>query len=256
LLKVTDVQKVFDSARGSYVALARVNVEIRDGEFLCLLGPSGCGKSTLLNIMAGFEPVTAGRVDCDGKPVISAGRERVVAFQDAGAALFPWLTVEENIRFGLRVRKIPKTDWEDIVTKYLRMVDLDRHREKFPSELSGGMRQRLQIARALAVEPKILLMDEPFGALDAMTRCRMHSFLLEIWQRTGKTIIFVTHDIAESVTLADRVAMMSVGPGSVITKLIDIDIARPREVTNPRFTELFNEIEHLLEPDLARSEAH
>jgi NitT/TauT family transport system ATP-binding protein len=156
----------------------------------------------------------------------------------------------------LRVRKVPKVEWDGIIDKYLRMVDLDRHREKFPSELSGGMRQRLQIARALAVEPKILLMDEPFGALDAMTRRRMHSFLLEIWEQTRKTVIFVTHDIAEAIVLADRVAMMSVGPGSVITKLIDIDMERPRNLSDPRFAELFKTIEDLLAPELARSEHH
>jgi NitT/TauT family transport system ATP-binding protein len=256
LLVVSNVRKVFDSTRGRYLALAGVSLDVRDGEFLCLLGPSGCGKSTLLNIMAGFEPVTAGTVVSDGQPVVGAGRDRVMAFQDAGSALFPWLTVEENLRFGLRVRKVPKAEWDGVIDKYLRMVDLDRHRDKFPSELSGGMRQRLQIARALAVEPKILLMDEPFGALDAMTRRRMHSFLLEIWEQTGKTIIFVTHDIAEAIVLADRVAMMSVGPGSVITDLIDIDMPRPRDLSDPRFAELFKRIEDLLAPELARSEQH
>jgi len=256
LLVVNNVRKVFDSTRGRYLALAGVSLDVRDGEFLCLLGPSGCGKSTLLNIMAGFEPVTSGAVVSDGKPVAGAGRDRVMAFQDAGSALFPWLTVEENLRFGLRVRKVPKAEWDGIIDKYLRMVDLDRHRDKFPSELSGGMRQRLQIARALAVEPKILLMDEPFGALDAMTRRRMHSFLLEIWEQTRKTIIFVTHDIAEAIVLADRVAMMSVGPGSVITELIDIDMSRPRNLSDPRFADLFKRIEDLLAPELARSEQH
>ena len=136
---------------------------ISDGEFLCLLGPSGCGKSTLLNILAGFEPVTAGVAMSGDQPIIGAGRERVMFFQDAGSALLPWLSVEENVRFGLRVRKIPKTEWRPVIDKYLRMTGIDTHRTKFPSQLSGGMRQRLQIARALAVEPEVLLMDEPFG---------------------------------------------------------------------------------------------
>ena len=221
-----------------------------------MLGPSGCGKSTLLNILAGFEPATAGTVTSDGKPVTGAGRERVMFFQDAGSALLPWLTVEENVRFGLRVRKVPKTEWQPIIDKNLRMTGLDTHRAKFPSELSGGMRQRLQIARALAVEPEVLLMDEPFGALDALTRRHMHSVLLDIWQRTRKTIVFVTHDIAEAISLGDRIGVMSFGPQSVITRLIDIDLPRPRDLTNPKVAQLFNEIEALLAPDLARVAEH
>jgi NitT/TauT family transport system ATP-binding protein len=254
LLRVDNVQKVFESTRGSYVALDGISLDISDGEFLCLLGSSGCGKTTLLNILAGFEAVTAGTVTANGAAVTGAGRDRVMFFQDAGSALFPWLTVEENVRFGLRVRKVPKAEWNSIIDKYLRMVDLDRHRYKFPAELSGGMRQRLQIARALAVEPAVQLMDEPFAALDALTRRRMHAVLLDIWQRTGKTIVFVTHDIAEAISLADRVGMMSMGPSSVITKLINIGLPRPRDLTNPRVAHLFNEIEALLAPDLARSE--
>jgi NitT/TauT family transport system ATP-binding protein len=175
-------------------------------------------------------------------------------FQDAGSALFPWLTVEENVRFGLRVRKVPRREWEPIIQNYLHMVDLDRHRTKFPWQLSGGMRQRLQIARALAVEPEVLLMDEPFGALDALTRRRMHSVLLTIWQRTGKTVVFVTHDIAEAILLADRIAMMSVGPRSTIAKIIEVDLPRPRDLTHPKVAQLFHEIEALLEPDVVRSE--
>jgi NitT/TauT family transport system ATP-binding protein len=233
LLRVENVRKVFESARGNYVALDGVSLDIVDGEFLCLLGPSGCGKSTLLNILAGFEPATAGLVTANGAPVTGAGRDRVMFFQDAGSALFPWLTAEENVRFGLRVRKVPKTEWNAIVDKYLQMVELDRHRDKFPAELSGGMRQRLQIARALAVEPAVLLMDEPFAALDALTRRRMHSVLLEIWQRTGKTIVFVTHDIAEAIALGDRIGMMSVGPRSVITKVLDHRPAAPTRLGQP-----------------------
>jgi NitT/TauT family transport system ATP-binding protein len=255
LLRVSNVRKVFESARGTYVALDGVSLSIEGGEFVCLLGPSGCGKSTLLNILAGFEPATSGAVMADDAPVTGAGRDRVMLFQDAGSALLPWLTVEENLRFALRVRKIPKSEWPATIDTYLRMVNLDNHRAKFPSELSGGMRQRLQIARALAVEPKVLLMDEPFAALDALTRRHMHTSLLDIWQRTGKTIVFVTHDIAEAIGLADRIAVMSVGPRSAITKLIDIDLPRPRDLTNPKVAELFNDIEALLAPDLQRLDA-
>jgi NitT/TauT family transport system ATP-binding protein len=254
LLRVANLRKTYDAAHQPYVALDGVDVEIREGEFFCLLGPSGCGKSTLLNILAGFEPATSGSVTSDGAAVTRAGRDRVMFFQDAGSALFPWLTVEENVRFGLRVRNIPKREWDAIIDKYLRMVDLDRHRTKFPSQLSGGMRQRLQIARALAVEPEVLLMDEPFGALDALTRRRMHSVLLAIWQRTRKTVVFVTHDIAEAILLADRIGMMSVGPGSTITRIFDIDLPRPRDLAHPKVAQLFHEIEELLEPDVTRSE--
>jgi len=253
-LRVANLRKTYDSAHQPYVALDGLDVEINDGEFFCLLGPSGCGKSTLLNILAGFEPATSGAVTSKGSTVTGAGRDRVMFFQDAGSALFPWLTVEENVRFALRVRKVPRREWEPIIQNYLHMVDLDRHRTKFPSQLSGGMRQRLQIARALAVEPEVLLMDEPFGALDALTRRRMHSVLLTIWQRTGKTVVFVTHDIAEAILLADRIAMMSVGPRSTIAKIINVDLPRPRDLTHPKVAQLFHEIEALLEPDVVRSE--
>ena len=254
MLQLDKVRKVFPAAPEPYVALDGVDLEVADGEILCLLGPSGCGKSTLLNVLAGFERPSAGSVSCRGAPVRGAGRDRVMFFQDAGSALFPWLNVEENVRFGLRVRRVPKAQWAGIIDNYLRMVDLDRHRNKFPAQLSGGMRQRLQIARALAVEPAVLLMDEPFAALDALTRRRMHAVLLEIWQRTGKTIVFVTHDIAEAITLGDRIGIMSAGPSSIISKIIDLDLPRPRDLADPTVARLFNDIERLLAPDIARAE--
>jgi NitT/TauT family transport system ATP-binding protein len=254
MLQLDKVRKVFPAAPEPYVALDGVDLEVADGEILCLLGPSGCGKSTLLNVLAGFERPSAGSVSCRGAPVRGAGRDRVMFFQDAGSALFPWLNVEENVRFGLRVRRVPKAQWAGIIDNYLRMVDLDRHRNKFPAQLSGGMRQRLQIARALAVEPAVLLMDEPFAALDALTRRRMHAVLLEIWQRTGKTIVFVTHDIAEAITLGDRIGIMSAGPSSIISKIIDLDLPRPRDLADPAVARIFNDIECLLAPDIARAE--
>ena len=216
------------------------------------MGPSGCGKSTLLNILAGFEPPSSGTVTSNGIGVTGAGRDRVMFFQDAGAALFPWLNVEENVRFGLRVLQVPRQERPFIIDKYLKMVDLDHHRDKFPSQLSGGMRQRLQIARALAVEPEILLMDEPFGALDALTRRNMHSVLLAISQRTGKTVVFVTHDIAEAILLADRIGVMSAGPRASITQVFAIDMRRPRDLTDPKVAQLFRDIEALLAPEIAR----
>jgi len=243
---VRNVRKVFGEGAERYLALDGIQLEVSQGELVCLLGPSGCGKSTLLNILAGFERASEGSVDFEGAPVRGAGRDRVMFFQDAGAALLPWLSVEENVRFALRVRKLPKGDWPAIIEKYLAMVGLKEHSRKFPSQLSGGMRQRLQIARALAVEPKVLLMDEPFGALDALTRRRMHGFLLEIWQRTGKTIVFVTHDIAEAVALADRICVMSVGPGSRITEVIAVPLARPRDPADPGAARIFKQVERLL----------
>jgi NitT/TauT family transport system ATP-binding protein len=252
LLRVTNVRKVFESVRGNYVALDGVSLTVKDGEFVCLLGPSGCGKSTLLNILAGFEPVSGGSVTFGDARITGPGRERVMFFQDAGSALLPWLSVEENIRFALRVRKIPKAEWAGIIDRYLEMVGLDAHRGKFPAELSGGMRQRLQIARGLAVEPNVLLMDEPFAALDALTRRRMHKVLLDIWQRIGKTIVFVTHDIAEAISLADRIAVMSVGPCSIITRVIELDLPRPRDLADAKVARLFGDIEDLLTPDLIR----
>ncbi len=252
MLRVTNVRKVFESVRGNYIALDGVSLTVKDGEFVCLLGPSGCGKSTLLNILAGFEPVSGGSVTFGDARITGPGRERVMFFQDAGSALLPWLSVEENIRFALRVRKIPKAEWAGIIDRYLEMVGLDAHRRKFPAELSGGMRQRLQIARGLAVEPNVLLMDEPFAALDALTRRRMHKVLLDIWQRIGKTIVFVTHDIAEAISLADRIAVMSVGPRSIITRVIELDLPRPRDLADAKVARLFGDIEDLLTPDLIR----
>jgi NitT/TauT family transport system ATP-binding protein len=243
---VRNVRKEFGQDADRYLALDGIDLEVSQGEFVCLLGPSGCGKSTLLNILAGFESASGGSVDFEGAPIRGAGKDRVMFFQDAGAALLPWLSAEENVRFALRVRKVPKSEWPAIIDKVLEMVGLREHRHKFPAQLSGGMRQRLQIARALAAEPKVLLLDEPFGALDALTRRRMHGFLLDIWQRTGKTIVFVTHDIAEAVTLADRICVMSLGPGSRITEVIPVSLPRPRDVADPRAATIFKKIEELL----------
>ncbi|HEX9462212.1 MAG TPA: ABC transporter ATP-binding protein [Alphaproteobacteria bacterium] len=251
MLRVHGVRKVFGADDDGYLALDGIDLEVSTGEFVCLLGPSGCGKSTLLNILAGFEPASGGLVEFDGAPIRGAGRDRVMFFQDAGAALLPWLSVEENVRFALRVRKVPKDQWPAIIDRYLAMVDLGAHRHKFPAQLSGGMRQRLQIARALAVEPKVLLMDEPFAALDALTRRRMHGFLLDIWQRTGKTVVFVTHDIGEAIALADRICVMSVGPGSRITEIIEVGLGRPRDMADPAVARLFTAIGARLTAELA-----
>ncbi|MFM9886812.1 MAG: ABC transporter ATP-binding protein [Burkholderiales bacterium] len=256
MLVVDAVSKTYGQAPASYHALENISLEIKRGEFLCLLGPSGCGKTTLLNILAGFESVSGGTASLNGKRITGPGSDRVMFFQDAGSALFPWLSVEENVRFGLKLRGIAREEADRKIDHYLGMVGLESHRAKFPAQLSGGMRQRLQIARALAIEPEILLMDEPFAALDALTRRRMHTFLHDIWTKTGKTIVFVTHDIGESILLADRVAIMSVGPRSKFRDIIEVGLPRPRVPAMPKFGELYGRIEALLEDDVADMPNH
>jgi len=252
LLEVRNVRKIFESPRGNYHALEAVTLSIAEGEFVCLLGPSGCGKSTLLNIIAGFVPVTGGQVTFENKPVLRADRARVMLFQDANSALLPWLSVEENIRFALRVRKIAREQWPQIVDTHLRMVSLDTHRGKFPAELSGGMRQRLQIARALAVDPKMLLMDEPFAALDAQTRDMLHDELERIWKETAPTIVFVTHNVREAVRLGDRVLLMSFRPGRIKTQF-QVTLNRPRHVEDSDVAYLSKEILGQLREEIDRS---
>ncbi len=209
MLRVSNVSKVFESSRGPYIALDGVSLTIKDGEFLCLLGPSGCGKSTLLNILAGFEPVTAGRVTFRENPVNGAGRERVMFFRMRDRRYCRGLRSKKMSVSACACARSPKRIGNRLSTRTCGWSASTRTAYKFPAELSGGMRQRLQIARALAVEPEVLLMDEPFGALDALTRRHMHVVLLDIWQRTRKTIVFVTHDIAEAISLADRIGVMS-----------------------------------------------
>ena len=238
-----NVRKVFGEGAERYLALDGIQLEVSQGELVCLLGPSGCGKSTLLNILAGFERASEGSVDFEGAPVRGAGRDRVMFFQDAGAALLPWLSVEENLRFALRVRKLPKSGWPAIIDKYLAMVGLQEHRRKFPSQLSGGMRQRLQIARALAVEPKVLLMDEPFGALDAITKGALHDQLMDVQAQTGQTIIFITHDVDEAVYLADRVMVIHGSPGSIVHE-VTTKLPRPRDQIATRDLPRFHEVRH------------
>jgi len=213
--------------------LEPVDLDVADGEFVCLLGPSGCGKSTLMQIIAGFLTPTAGKVTIDGKPVSGPDRKRIFVFQERG--VFPWLTVADNIGFGLadldagaRAKKI---------TELVQLVGLGGFEKAYPHELSGGMKQRVEVARALAVDPDMLFLDEPFGALDSMTRLTMRSELLRIWQAAKKTILFVTHDVDESVQLADRVVVMSARPAK-IRKIVDIDIPRPRDISSKRYLEL------------------
>jgi NitT/TauT family transport system ATP-binding protein len=242
---IRNLTKVFGDEQ-PYLALDGIDLTIRSGEFLCLLGASGCGKSTLLNLLAGFEKPTSGELLYRGREIAGPSKERVVFFQDAGAALLPWQTVQQNVEFGLRLQGLLFSERHQRAEECLELVGLAEHRHKMPSEISGGMRQRLQIARALAVDPDVFLMDEPFGALDAISRRRMHGALLDIWQRTQRTIVFVTHDILEALVLADRIAVMSAGPGSRIAHLAAIGLDRPRQPGDPRLGRHFEALEQFL----------
>jgi len=210
--------------------LEGVHAEVRNGEFVCIVGPSGCGKSTLLNIVAGFIPPTAGQVTVEGKLVTRPDARRIFVFQENG--VFPWLTVAQNVGFGLQRRE--PTERDRIVHHYIEMVGLTGFERAFPRELSGGMRQRVEIARALAAQPSIIYMDEPFGALDYLTRLKMRADLIRIWQEERKTILFVTHDIEEAVQLADRVLVMTRRPAT-IKEEIRIDLPRPRDIDSPDY---------------------
>jgi ABC-type nitrate/sulfonate/bicarbonate transport system ATPase subunit len=223
----------FSAERGATSVLDGVDLEVRPGEFVCLLGPSGCGKSTLLNIVGGFLTASAGQVHLDGQPVTGPDPRRIFVFQERG--VFPWLTVEGNIGFGLA--RLPALERRQRVAHYVRLVGLEGFEQAYPHELSGGMKQRVEVARALAVDPDVLYLDEPFGALDSITRLEMRSELLRIWAEERKTILFVTHDIDESVQLADRVAVMSARPAR-IRRVVDIDLPRPRDLSSPRYLAL------------------
>jgi NitT/TauT family transport system ATP-binding protein len=220
-----------------------VNVEIEEGEFHILLGPSGCGKSTLLNIIAGFIPKSEGSITVDGREIKKPGRDRGVVFQNADSAIFSWLTVKENVEYGLRMKGIGSKERREISSEYIKLVGLEQHENKYPKELSGGMKQRVQIARSLANNSEILIMDEPFGALDAHTRRIMQNELVRIWMQTKKTIVFVTHDITEAILLGQRISIMSVSPESTIYKIYDVNLNYPRNVTSPEYGVLFQQVQ-------------
>ncbi|HYI11143.1 MAG TPA: ABC transporter ATP-binding protein [Thermoanaerobaculia bacterium] len=218
---------------GNVKVLEDINLDVREGELICLLGPSGCGKSTLLNIVGGFIAPAEGEVTIDGERVTGPDPRRIFVFQERG--VFPWLTVEQNIGFGL-FRQTDKEKAERIAY-YIQLVGLLGFEKSYPRELSGGMKQRLEVARALAVNPDVLYLDEPFGALDSITRLQMRRELLRIWEAEKKTILFVTHDIEESVQLADRVVVLSARPGRV-RRIVEIDIPHPRDLSDPRYIKL------------------
>ena len=213
MLTVENLNKKYVSHGSETSALVDINLRIEEGEFVCLLGPSGCGKSTLLKIIAGLIPATSGRITINGKPVSGPGPERAVVFQDY--ALFPWMTVRDNVEFGLEARRLPAAERREVSSRLLKVVGLSDFAERFPHQLSGGMKQRVSIARALAVDPSLLLMDEPFGALDAQTRHLLQDELLRIWREYRKTVVFVTHSIEEAIYLSDRIVVMTARPGRV-----------------------------------------
>ncbi|HTJ85800.1 MAG TPA: ABC transporter ATP-binding protein [Terriglobales bacterium] len=212
---------------GHLIALENINLQVRPGEFLCIVGPSGCGKSTLLHLIAGLHQQTSGEVKVDNAPVQGPGTDRILIFQDLG--LFPWLTVSQNVEFGMRMKGISKKERQAKVRDYLRLVHLQQFSESYTHQLSGGMRQRVALARALATEPDVLLMDEPFAALDAQTRDLLHDELERIWAETRRTIVFVTHNVREAVRLGDRVMLMTFRPGRV-KREYKVDLERPRHL--------------------------
>jgi NitT/TauT family transport system ATP-binding protein len=232
-LRVENLHVVFTRDGKSTPVLQDINLEVSEGEFVCVVGPSGCGKSTLLNVLGGFLSPTSGSVSIDGETVRGPDPRRIFVFQERG--VFPWLTVEGNIGFGLF--RLSPQERQQRIAYYIKMVGLQGFEEAYPSELSGGMKQRLEVARALAVNPDMLYLDEPFGALDSITRHTMRAELLRIWEAERKTIVFVTHDIDEAVQLADRVMVMSARP-AVIQQVVNIDVPHPRDISSPRYLEL------------------
>ena len=235
------------SRQAEVVALSSIDLDIGEDEFLTILGPSGCGKSTLLNIIAGFEQATDGEVRLDGQIIRDPGPDRGVVFQEY--ALFPWLNVAQNIEFGLRERGVPKAERKDRVTRQISTVGLDGFEDRFPQELSGGMRQRVALARVLVNDPKILLMDEPFAALDAQTRTIMQTELLRVWSAERRTALFVTHNIEEAVLLGDRLVVMTARPGR-IKEIVNVKLPRPRDVTSAEFNEIRRYVASLLEGEV------
>jgi NitT/TauT family transport system ATP-binding protein len=235
IIDIKGVSKVFKLQDQTIQALSDANITIRKGEFICLIGASGCGKSTLLRIMAGFERPSSGEALMWGKPIEEPEPSRGMVFQDY--ALFPWLSVRDNIGFGPAARGLPTAEVRTIVDRFIELVGLQKFATAYPHQLSGGMKQRVAIARVLANDAELVLMDEPFGALDAMTRERLQDELLEIWQRTGLTVVFVTHSVEEAIFLAGRVVVMTPGPGRIESDNV-LELPRPRDVSSPEFNDI------------------
>ncbi len=251
-IAIDRVSKTFPASKAAVAALQDITLEIPAGQFVCLLGPSGCGKSTLLNTVAGFTGPDSGTVLVHGSPVAGPGPDRGMVFQEY--ALFPWMTVAQNVGFGLEVKGMGKKAVRGRVDALLRLLALSEFADRYPKELSGGMRQRVAIARILAIDSPILLMDEPFGALDALTRRSLQDELLRLWAELGKTVLFVTHSIEESIFLADRIVVMTYRPGTVKRDLA-VALPRPRDPASPEFNRLKRELSDLVTSEQSRHEA-
>lgn len=248
---IRNVGKIFRTGQREIVALDGIDLTIAPREFVCLLGPSGCGKSTLLNAIAGFAPPTSGSISANGHPVTGPGPDRAMVFQEY--ALFPWMTVEANVAFGLQLKGESASAIRERVHSLLQQFGLAEFRDRYPKDLSGGMRQRVAIARVLAIDPPMLLMDEPFGALDALTRRNLQDELLRIWSELKKTVVFVTHGIEEAIYLADRVVVMTYRPGRV-KQDIRISLTRPRDTASLEFNQVKRTISQLVMEEQARHE--
>ncbi|GAB7523581.1 ABC transporter ATP-binding protein [Paraburkholderia sp. 2C] len=255
ILDVRSLGKRFATPTGEHVALDNINFQTHRREFVCVIGPSGCGKSTLIRILAGLERQSSGDVLIDGKPVDGPGADRGMVFQ--GYTLFPWLTVKKNVMFGLKMNGLGRTQAEREALQWLELVGLTKFADVYPHQLSGGMKQRVAIARALANRPRILLMDEPFGALDAQTRAKMQTHLLDIWRNIDVTVLFITHDLDEAIFLADRILVLKANPGEV-QELIEVPVPRPRDYaqfTSAEFIATKARLEALIHPPTAASDA-
>lgn len=248
-IKVENIEKKFIGKSKVTHTLSDINLEFKKGEFICLLGPSGCGKSTLLNIVAGLETPTTGTVYLNDSKIKGVGVDRAVMFQES--ALFPWLKVIENVEFGMKVAGIPKLERREKAMEYLKMVHLTKFKDSYVHELSGGMRQRVALARALTLDSEVLLMDEPFSALDSQTKSILQTELQKIWWETKKTIIFVTHNVEEAVFLADRIIVMSANPGKV-KKEFKIELARPRKVDSLDLAYIASEVMEVLREEVEK----
>ena len=254
VIEMSGIEKVYEG-RNPVTALTGVDLNVGDGEFIALLGPSGCGKSTLLNIVAGFEQPTGGVLKIEGAPPKPPGPDRAVVFQEP--ALFPWLTVRDNVTFGPRIQRKPRGSFEQEAQRFIDLVGLTGFEKHYPDQLSGGMKQRVGIARCLLMQPKLFLMDEPFGARDAQTRLQMQELLLHVWDTLKRTVVFITHDIDEAIFLADTVYVMSARPGRIRSR-IPVTLPRPRDVdllTDPVFNALRKDILHQIREEAGKSGA-